>query len=642
MTFPVPENEPERVASLLDLGLHNTLGSPEFDAIASLAADVLDCPMALVSLLGETDQWFKAKCGLDADVSPRELAFCNYTILSREPLIVEDARQDDRFRTNPLVLDDPNVVFYAGAPISIDGVHNLGTLCVIDSKPRVMTEPEIRRLQHLARAAEGLIAAYKSRRDAERARLNERRKGKELTRVATLLEQVTELSGVGGWELVLDPMRLTWTEQTKAIHEVPIGYEPTLEQAIEFYMPEARPAIISAVERAIATGTGWDIELPLVTAKGNKIWVRAVGSPTIKDGSVVGLVGAFQDVSERKRTEDRIRASEGAAHKQSEELRTILDTMDEGVSVFDADFNLSVWNQKYIEIFDKPDGEVHEGVPFRCLLEREKMRGDFPGDIDTHLRALSDQLDQRASVTFQFRTSKGKIINSTHAPLSGGGWVGTHSDVTVQVREAERADYAARHDPLTSLPNRLAFNARMEAIEAASHGDDQAMVLMLVDLDRFKTANDTYGHLVGDELLKSAAVRLQSCVRKGDLVARLGGDEFAVVLECDKSGAVELAEAIARSICQEVGRPFEISGHRLEIGASIGFFISPANDFELDAIMTKADGALYKAKENGRGGFQAYEDAPIAHALLVRTRRGQAIPPSGSSPKGLSSSRSAS
>ena len=92
MHFPVPANEAERLAALLDLGLHDTTGSPEFDAIANLAADVFDCPMALISLLGAEEQWFKAKHGLDADVSPRELAFCNHTILSREPLIVSDAR----------------------------------------------------------------------------------------------------------------------------------------------------------------------------------------------------------------------------------------------------------------------------------------------------------------------------------------------------------------------------------------------------------------------------------------------------------------------------------------------------------------------------------------------------------------------
>ncbi|WP_233417037.1 bifunctional diguanylate cyclase/phosphodiesterase [Halovulum marinum] len=621
MHYPVPENESARLASLLDLGLQDATGSPEFDAIANLAADVLECPMALISLIGESEQWFKARFGLDADVSPRELAFCNYTILDRQPLIVSDARKDARFRNNPLVVGEPNLVFYAGAPISIDGTHNLGTLCVLDTRPRRMSDLQMKRLRSLARAAEGLIAAYSSRRQAERARLSEQTKGQELTRVASLLDQITKLSGVGGWELELAPQKLTWTDETKRIHEVPPDFEPQLDGAIDFYAPEAQPLITRAMNDALHGGASWDLELPMVTAKGRQIWVRAAGGPTYKDGVMVSLIGAFQDISERKRTEARIRDSETAAHARTEELRTVLDNMEEGVSVFDADANLTIWNRKYIEIFGKPAGEVYQGVPFRRLLEREMDRGDFTGDIDKHLRELSDRLDRQVSVVCQLRTNSSRIINSTHAPLPGGGWVGTHSDVTDRVLEAERTEHASRHDALTGLPNRLAFNARMDAIRAENHASDRSLVLMLVDLDRFKEANDTFGHLVGDALLKGTADRLRACVRKGDLVARLGGDEFAIVIECDRRQALALAERIAGTVSQEMRRPFAIDGNRPAIGASIGFCVVPADDFEVDEIMTRADGALYKVKADGRGGYQVYDEALTEQASALRRQR---------------------
>ncbi|MDJ0820608.1 MAG: diguanylate cyclase [Paracoccaceae bacterium] len=617
-SFPVPENEPERLKSLFDLGLQDSTGSPEFDAVASLAADVLECPIALFSLLGEDEQWFKAKCGLDTEMSPRQVAFCNYTILGRDPLIVNDAREDDRFKENPLVCGDPKVVFYAGAPLSIDGVHNLGTLCVIDTQPRQMTALQMKRLHSLARTAEGLLRAYTSRQQAERARERETEKARELARTASLLEQVTKLSGVGGWELELEPRALTWTNETKRIHDVALDFEPKLDQAIEFYGPDARPVITAAVEEAMKSGSSWDLELPMVTAEGRDIWVRAVGSPTYKNGSMVSLIGAFQDITERRRNETRIRESEAAAHARSQELRTILDTMEEGVSVFDAASNLIVWNQKYIDIFDKTPGEVRAGVPLRRLLEFEKTRGDFPGDIDAHLGNLYHQLGQGRSVECQFRTTSGKIINSTHAPLPGGGWVGTHSDVTAQVLEAERIEYASRHDPLTGLPNRLAFNARLDAIKTKRNPKNQSLVLMMLDLDNFKDANDSFGHLAGDALLACAARRLRDCARKSDLVARLGGDEFAIVIECDQSETYELAEEIALSVIQRMQRPFEIDGNITAIGVSIGVHASPADDFEVDTIMRNADSALYRVKNQGRGGYEFYDQEPAPRAFAAR------------------------
>lgn len=606
MHFPVPANEAERLAALLDLGLHDTTGSPEFDAIANLAADVFDCPMALITLLGAEEQWFKAKHGLDADVSPRELAFCNHTILSREPLIVSDARTDARFWDNPLVLSDPNVVFYAGAPIALDDAHNLGTLCVVDTKPREMSERDVQRLRNLAQAAEGLIAAYHSRRQAERAKKSEERKARELSKTASMLGQITKLSGVGGWELELETETLSWTSETKRIHEVPPEFEPKLETAIDFYAPEARPRIASAVEKAIETGASWDMELPMLTAHGKDIWVRAVGGPTYRDGKMVSLIGAFQDISERRRNDESIRASEHEAKALSEELRTILDAMDEGVSVFDADAKLVLWNQQYIDLFGKPEGEIRQGVPFRHLLECEKARGEFAEDIDAHLAYLFEQLRHGISDVGQFRTSAGTVIKTTHSPLPGGGWVGTHSDVTAVVLDAERARHAAHHDPLTGLPNRLAFNARLEAIRKADRGEDRALALLLVDLDKFKEVNDTLGHLAGDELLIGAAKRMRSCVRRDDLVARLGGDEFAIVIECAPDEAVPLAKTIAEAVGHEMRRPFEIGDASAKIGASIGVSVTPADTFEADDILARADSSLYEIKEGGRGSFKIH------------------------------------
>tara|TARA_R110002051_G_scaffold4386_2_gene23350 strand:+ start:470 stop:2302 length:1833 start_codon:yes stop_codon:yes gene_type:complete len=602
------------------LGLQDSTGSDEFDAIASLARDILECPIALISVLGETDQWFKAKCGLDVEIGPRETAFCNYTILSPDLLIVNDAREDVRFKNNPIVVREPNVVFYAGAPISIDGIHNLGTLCVVDTQPRQLTEQQIQHLRGLARATSGLMKAFTSKRQAEIAKLSEMDKGHEVARMANFLKQTASLSGVGGWELVLESQKLTWTDETKIIHDVPLDFVPKLDEAIEFYMPEARPVITKAVENAMATGVGWDLELPILTAQGRNIWVRAVGSPTYRDGVLVSLNGAVQDISERKLNEARLLKSETSARSTAEELRAILDNMEEGVSVFDKDAKLLIWNQKYIDIFEKAPGEVREGVKLRRLLENEKFRGNFDGDIATHLRELFCQLDRNEPSIKQFRTKSGKIIKSTHAPRPGGGWVGTHSDVTVPVLASEHHEHASRHDHLTGLMNRLAFNTWIEKFCEHNTDPNRCLVLLLLDLDKFKHVNDTLGHVVGDKLLQYAATRLQNCVRDEDVVARLGGDEFAVVLECAREESIQIAGIIADNAIRAIGSVLDLNGEKVEIGVSIGICVSPLGKFELDELLTRADFSLYQAKENGRGNY-CYHDPSLVDLPSRQSRK---------------------
>ncbi len=600
------QTEKTRLKALVTSGLMHSGTSPEFDTIVGLARTIADCPIALVSLVGEDEQWFKANCGLDSTGTPREVAFCDYAIRSRETLVIPDARKDSRFKDNPLVVGAPNIVFYAGFPLSTDGESNLGTLCLIDTEPRTLTEEQLNQLCRLARITEHLMVAFKNQKHAEHSEREIRDQNNAFVRTTKMLEQVKKMSGVGGWEFTIDPPLLTWTEETKRIHDLPLDYEPNLKEAIEFYSPEARPVVTQAVEHAMATGESWDLELPLITAKGRNIWVRAVGNPTIENGIIVGVIGAFQDITERRQFEDRIRQSEEAAQSRSKELQAILENMGEGVSVFDRDARITVWNQNYVNLFGKESGEVSTGVSFRKLLETEKSRGEFIGDPDQHMQNLTDQLEQQGRATYQFQTRDGITIRSMHAPLPNGGWVGTHRDVTEQVAAAKQNEHASRHDPLTGLANRLAFNTRLE--KSARHWNDEAhaIVLLLIDLDHFKKVNDTYGHQIGDELLVAVTQRLKSCVRKDDLVARLGGDEFAVVIECETGKEGDRAEAIADDIAARMKCPFDVVGVRLEVSASIGISVTASNALEIDVLMNRADYALYKVKERARGGYQFY------------------------------------
>lgn len=151
--YPVPANEAERLLAVDRTDIMDTPADPIFDRLTWLASQITDMPVALISILTARRQWFKSRIGIDVEETPRKWAFCSHAILDDEPLIVEDARTDPRFMSNPFVTDDPRIRFYAGFPlIDADG-YRLGTLCVLDQEPRKLREKEIRALKELAAIA---------------------------------------------------------------------------------------------------------------------------------------------------------------------------------------------------------------------------------------------------------------------------------------------------------------------------------------------------------------------------------------------------------------------------------------------------------------------------------------------------------
>ena len=169
-----------------------------------------------------------------------------------------------------------------------------------------------------------------------------------LARLQTLLERTGQVAGVGGWELVIGAEGPVWTDQTCRIHGVPPGYRPSLQEALDFYAPEARPVITDAIAQAVASGGGWDLELPLVRRDGQRIWARAVGHVERQDGQAVRLVGAFQDVTERRRQAEELRV----AHQ-----RMALAAQSGGIGIWDFDAATSrlTWDAQMHRLYDSPD-----------------------------------------------------------------------------------------------------------------------------------------------------------------------------------------------------------------------------------------------------------------------------------------------
>lgn len=276
-----------------------------------------------------------------------------------------------------------------------------------------------------------------------------------------------------------------------------------------------------------------------------------------------------------------------------------LNNMAQGLCMFDQEGHLVVCNQNYLNIYNFSPEVVRPGIDIKSLLQHSIDVGNHRSATPEELEAqflenfISDQ-----PAAFSNVLEDGRTIALSHEPMKGGGWVTTHEDITERKRTEEQIAYLARHDDLTKLPNRLAFQEKLaETLPLAARGEQVAVLCL--DLDRFKPVNDTLGHSVGDALLKEVAERLRTSLRATDAVARLGGDEFAIIQwgSAQPTGATILAERIVESLNQ----PFFVNDQQISIGTSIGISIAPDDCLEPDQLLRNADLALYRAKQDGRG-----------------------------------------
>ncbi|AUW58390.1 GGDEF domain-containing protein [Sphingobium sp. SCG-1] len=307
-------DEFRRLQVLADLQLLDTDPEPVFDNLTNLARRITGAPIALLSLVDSERQWFKARCGLDVAETSRDVAFCSHAIQNPHMMIVEDARRDPRFSDNPLVIGDPNIVFYAGVPLVVRGNDEnefapIGTICVIDHVVRSLTVDQREALIELANIAMSLIEGRRLASQAVKQTERHRQLTHRLVYEQRKFEQAERMAGIGSWRLNLADESISWSPQVYAIHGLPVSEAPPLGAAYDFYPVHAREVVQKSVEHTIRTGQPFDFETDFLTAQAKLRRVRSMGELEVSDGKLVAVFGVVQDVTDRYQAEQILRRS---------------------------------------------------------------------------------------------------------------------------------------------------------------------------------------------------------------------------------------------------------------------------------------------------------------------------------------------
>jgi diguanylate cyclase (GGDEF)-like protein/PAS domain S-box-containing protein len=379
-------------------------------------------------------------------------------------------------------------------------------------------------------------------------------------------------------------------------------------------LSQLQPALQQSVDAAqLMMRRDGDLQATGEALMANGRWLRISRSPTRDDGFIV----LCSDIS-------RLKVQERSLLERKTQLDLALNNMTHGLCMFDAKGRLIISNQRYTSMYNVPAEFTAVGTPLQSLLQYLVDKKTFAEPAEDTFAAVNSNPPGSSFQLIRALTD-GRLISISHESTADGGWVAIHEDITERQRAEAHIAYLARHDHLTDLPNRVFFREELDkSVRRLRKGEKFA--ILCLDLDRFKSVNDSLGHSIGDKLLGAVAGRLAACVEEQDFVARLGGDEFAVIQS--NVARPEESGALAGRIIERVGAPYEIEGQQLNVGVSIGIAIAPADGKDADQLLKNADLAMYRVKADGRGSycfFEAEMDARIQARRALETELRNAL-----------------
>jgi diguanylate cyclase (GGDEF)-like protein/PAS domain S-box-containing protein len=340
---------------------------------------------------------------------------------------------------------------------------------------------------------------------------------------------------------------------------------------------------------------------------GRRIYLALSNAPLLNEAKErQGWVNVIRDITRQKEDEERLR-----------QAAAVFESSTEGVIITDSETSILAVNRAFSELTGYSEQEaigqkagftksgVHDHEFYRAMWQAIDKTGRWRGEI----------IDRRKNGETYPKWMNIGVVRNDDGEITN--YVGVFFDITHLKESERRLQYIAQHDYLTDLPNRLLFEDRLEHAITRARREGSGVALLFVDLDRFKSVNDSLGHLVGDRLLQIVARRICSVVRDEDTVSRLGGDEFTIILEAieDRQQAARVAE----KVISELRHPISINQYDLLISASVGISFYPEDGAEVARLLQHADAAMYKAKEKGRNAFHFFS-LELSEELSRRAR----------------------
>ena len=429
-----------------------------------------------------------------------------------------------------------------------------------------------------------------------------KRKNEILHKSEARLQEAHHLAKMGDWSWDIDTNIHLWSTETYRIFGLNPASSPLEFNALNsFFSPKSWKQLSGAINNALISGEDYECDAEIIHQDGTRSWITARGKGTLsKQGKVKSLQTTIQDITERKQAEIELQIAAVAFESQ------------DSVMVTDASFHILKVNQAFTDMFGYTAEEVvGKGAK---LLRSDKQDKSFYLDLWNKMNSTGFWKGEIVN-----RHKSGRLISnllSISAVKDKEGvvthYVGSHIDITERKADADKVLHIAFHDLLTQLPNRQQFNDRLKHAIASSDNTAKISALLMIDLDNFKTLNDTLGHDIGDLLLQEVADRLTKSVREEDLVARLGGDEFVVLLEGlsdDMSEATELAKLVGDKVLKVLNKPYRLAMHQYQSSSSIGVTLFKGNQLTISELLKQADISMYAAKKSGRNLLRFFDPA---------------------------------
>ncbi len=366
-------------------------------------------------------------------------------------------------------------------------------------------------------------------------------------------------------------------------------------------------------------------DLPLKTITGACIQVEFVSNSYDCEGTKV-IQCNIRNITDRIQAESALRSAVSL-------LSATLESTADGILAVAEDHRISQFNQRFVDMWRMP-AEIIESRNDKRALGFARDQVEDPAAFIAKVEELYASPEAESFDTIELRDGRTfeRYSRPQYVARRPVGRVWSFRDITERKRADERIHALAYHDSLTELPNRVLFRDRMDQATARAHRAQTKVALLFLDLDNFKTINDSLGHVVGDELLRMLAARLCGCTRDTDTVSRQGGDEFLIMLT--DLPETDAAMPVVQKLMDQFHAPFEIEGGDLTTSVSIGIALYPDDGEDFDTLLKKADTAMYRAKDAGKNTYRffdphmnvdAVEHLTMRNGLRQAVRRGEFV-----------------